>query len=129
MTNSTLVICTALSSFGFRASFVLRHLDFVIAFSLRLFDQEARRRGLGAAVVLALENRGRISRDQLIAGENELRIDAVAGRFINFVAAEVTVNFVFVIVVATERETLPIGRELLVVVQFHQFRGGPPLDR
>ena len=48
--------------------------------------------------------------------QNELRVNGVAGRLINFVAAEVTVKFVFVVVVAAE---VRVSRGRARVFVFH----------
>src|SRR6266850_4174999 len=62
------------------------------------------------AAVLTLENRHRIGRDQLVAFEDELRVDPVACRLINFVPTERAIELVFVAVVEAEIDLLPIGR-------------------
>src|SRR5215470_13292922 len=81
----------------------------------------------GVAPELAFENWWRVRGYQLVALQNELRINPVARRFINLVAAEITVEFVFVIVIAAEIETLAVRGKLLFFIQHHQFCRAPGL--
>src|SRR6266545_5436473 len=71
------------------------------------------------AAELTFENWRRVHGYELVALQNELRINSIARRFINLVAAKVTVEFVFVVVIAAEIETLAIRGELLFFVQHH----------
>src|SRR6266849_3939499 len=70
--------------------------------SLRLFDRVTRLRRVGGTAHLAFENRRRVRRDQFVIFQDELGINSIAGRFVNFVAAEGAVKFVFVIVICAE---------------------------
>src|SRR5437870_4271724 len=74
------------------------------------------------SAILAFENRRWIRRDQLVIRQHEFRINAVARRLVNIVAAKVAVEFVFVIVVEAEIYLLTIGRELVVFVEHHELR-------
>src|ERR1044071_2245472 len=58
-----------------------------------------------AAAHLASEDRRWSGGNKLVPLQNELRINSVARRLIHFVATEVAVELVFVIVIATEFET------------------------
>src|ERR1700688_4316803 len=84
--------------------------------SLRFLDSVTRYRGLGSRVHLALENGRRIGRDDFVTFQDELGIDGVAGRFVNFVATEIALEFVFVIIVAAKTKTFAIGREFLLLI-------------
>src|SRR5438067_11899691 len=68
-------------------------------------------------------------RDQLVIFQDEFRINRVAGGLVNLVAAEVTIAFVFVIVVAAEVEFLAIGGEFLLFIQLVELRFTPRLAR
>src|SRR5436190_4975139 len=88
---------------------------------LGLFYLGSPDRGTGAIVVLAFENGRRVGRDQLVAFQDELLVKAVAGGLVNGLAAEVTLQFVFVIVVAAERPGFAVGRELFLFVENHEL--------
>src|SRR5438094_6190290 len=60
--------------------------------------------------------------------QNKLRVNRVAGRLVNLVAAEVAVKFVFVVVVAAEVEFLAVGREFLFFIQHDKLRFAPGLS-
>src|SRR5947207_4860033 len=76
---------------------------------------------------LAGKNRRRIGRDQLVIFQDEFRINRVTGGLVNLVAAEVTIEFVFVIVVAAEVEFLAVGGEFLLFIQHDELRFTPQL--
>src|SRR4030095_8047586 len=97
--------------------------------SLRLFYHVTEIFGGGVATELTFKNWRRVHGYQLVALQNELRIDSIARRFINLVAAKVTVEFVFVVVIAAEFETLSVRGELLFFIQHHQFCRAPGLAR
>src|SRR6266699_189365 len=73
----------------------------------------------GVTTDLTFENWRGVRGDELVAFQNELRINSIARRFINLVAAKVAVEFVFVIVVASDIDTFAIRRKLLFFVQHH----------
>ena len=75
----------------------------------------------GVTTELTFENWRRVHGNQLVALQNELRINSIARRFINLVAAKVAVEFVFVIVIASDIDTFAIWSKLLLFVQHHQF--------
>src|SRR5262249_35192189 len=52
-------------------------------------------------------------------------INSVAGRLIHFVPAEVTVELVFVIVIAPKFEAFAVRRELLFFIEHHQLGCAP----
>jgi hypothetical protein len=78
---------------------------------------------------LAFENWRWIRGNELVALQNELWINAIACRFVNLVAAKVTVEFVFVIIIASEIETLAVRGKFLFLIQHHQFCCAPGLTR
>src|SRR6266576_4268830 len=92
--------------------FVIRAPSFSL--KLRFLDLIPAHLSLGAAGKLAGENRRRVGRNDLVAFQDKLRVDGVAGGFVDLVAAEVTVELVFVIIVAPELEALAIGGQLLL---------------
>src|SRR5438552_8802079 len=96
---------------------------------LRFFDLVSAHLGLGAPGELAGENRWRVGRNNLVALQDEFRVDGIAGRLVNVFAAEVTIELVFVIVVAPEIEALAIWGQLLLLVQHYQLRFAPGLPR
>ena len=49
----------------------------------------------------------------MVALQDELRINSIARWFINLVAAKITVEFVFVIVIAAKFEAFAIGCQFL----------------
>src|SRR5439155_9631683 len=114
-------LCVAL---GFPALSLIRHSS-----KLRFFDEITIYLGLGAPGKLAGKDRRRIGRYQFVVFQDEFRINRVAGGLINLVATEVTIEFVFVIVVAAEVEFLPIRGELLFFIQHHELRFTPRLAR
>src|SRR2546430_5223006 len=61
----------------------------------------------------------------LVALQNKFRINAVACRFIDLVAAEIAIELVFVIVVASEIEAFTIWSKFLFFIQHHQLRCAP----
>src|SRR5215472_1493603 len=81
------------------------------------------------AAHLASEDRRRVGGNQFIAFQNELGIDPVTGGLINFVAAEITVELVLVIVIATELEAFAVGRKFLFLIEHHQLCCAPRLTR
>src|SRR5207249_9600284 len=110
------------ASFGFRASSLIRHSSFELRHSssqLRFLDQITANLSLGAPGKLTRENRWRAGGDELVTLEDKLRINGVAGGLVNLVAAEVTVEFVFVIIIAPEIEALPIRSQLLLFIQHY----------
>src|SRR4051812_15340664 len=100
-----------------------------VSLILRLFDRIARRCSLGAAAHLAFENRRRIRGYQLDFLKNEFGIETVARRLVNSLAAEFAVQFVFVIVVASEVQLLAIRSEFVFFIQHHHLCSGPWLTR
>src|ERR1022692_1168863 len=84
--------------------------------SLRFFDGVTRHSRLRASAHLALENGRRSGRDDFVTFQDELGIDCVACRFVNFVATEIALEFVFVIIVAAETKALAIGCEFLLLI-------------
>src|SRR5712692_2067903 len=96
---------------------------------LRFFDLIATFRRLGTAAILTFENWRWIRRDQFVTFQDKFRIDGVAGGLVNSVAAEVAVEFVFVIVVAAELQLFAIGRDFLFFIQHYQLRRAPRLTR
>src|SRR2546423_1397138 len=86
-------------------------------------------RGAGAIAVLAFENRSRARRDQLVSFQDELGIEAITGRLVNGLAAEVPVESVFVIVVAAETEFLPVRCEFFLFVENDELGRAPRLPR
>src|SRR4030095_5683189 len=109
------------ASLSFTGRAVVRPVAFRL---LRLFDLIS---VLTRAAVLAFENRRRIGRDQLVTRENEFRIDAVARRLVNRVAAEVAIELVFIVVVKAEVYLFAVRRKFLVFVQHDQLRRAPRL--
>src|SRR4029077_12615553 len=77
--------------------------------------------------VLAFEDRRWVGRDQLVTLQDKFRINAVAGRFLDFVAAEPAVKPVLVVVVVPKIHLLGIRREFLVFVQHYQLSCSPRL--
>src|SRR4026208_1316072 len=105
----------------------------VVRFAIRhflkfwFFDFITTDLGLCASGKLTGENRGRIGGDQLVTLEDEFRVDSVAGGLVDLVATKVTVEFVFVIIVAPEIEMFAIGGQLLFLIQHNQLRFAPGL--
>ena len=58
--------------------------------------------GPSAIAKLALENRRRMDRNEFVFLQDELRIEAIAARIVNGVAAKAAVKLVFVIVIKAE---------------------------
>src|SRR5215831_11585062 len=81
------------------------------------------------AAHLASEDRRRIGGNELVALQNELRINPVARRLIHFVATEVAVELVFVIVITTEFEAFTVRRKFLFLIEHNQLRCAPWLPR
>ena len=105
--------------------FVIRAPSFSL--KLRFLDLIPAHLSLGAAGKLAGENRRRVGRNDLVAFEDEFWVNGVAGGLVDLVAAEVTVELVFVIIVAPELEALAIGGQLLLLVQHYELRFAPRL--
>src|SRR5437867_10169309 len=78
---------------------------------------------------LTFKDRRRIGGDQFVPLQNELGINSIARRLVNLVAAEIAVEFVFVVVVAAELEPFAIRRQFLFFIEHDQLRGTPRLDR
>src|SRR6267154_5292155 len=97
--------------------------------SLRFFYHVTEIFCSGVTTELTFENWGRVHGNQLVTLQNELRINSIARRFINLVAAKVAVEFVFVIVIASDVDTFAIWSKLLFFVQHHQFCRAPGLAR
>src|ERR1043166_239433 len=74
---------------------------------------------------LASEDRRRVGGNELISFQNELWINPIASGLVYFVATEVAVELVFVIVVATELETFTVRRKLLFLIKHHHLRCAP----
>src|SRR5438067_3397839 len=108
----------------FPALSLIRH-----SLKLRFFDEITIYLSLGAPGKLAGKDRRRIGRYQFVVFQDEFRINRVAGGLVNLVATEVTIEFVFVIIVAAEVEFLPIRSELLFFIQHHELRFTPRLAR
>src|SRR5262245_40545266 len=97
--------------------------------SLRLFYHVTKIFLGGVATDLTFENWRWVGGYQLVAFQNELRINSVARRLINLVAAKVTVEFIFVTVIASDIDAFAIWGKLLFFVQPHEFCRAPGLAR
>src|SRR5262249_7515330 len=96
---------------------------------LRFFHDVPQIGWIRATAHLASENWCRVRGNEFVAFQHELRIDPIARGLIDFVAAEITVEFVFVIVVATELETFAVRRKFLFFIKHHQLCCAPWLTR
>src|SRR5215475_3981628 len=85
--------------------------------------------GWTATAHLASEDGDRSGGNELVSLQNELRINPIARWLIHFVATEVTVELVLVIVIATEFEAFTVGRKFLFLVEHNQLRCAPWLPR
>src|SRR5262245_29369672 len=110
----------------FNSSFDIRNSSFA---SFRFFHNVSQIGWTRVTGHLASENRRRVCGNEFIAFQNELWINSVAGRLIDFVAAEVTIELVFVIVIASDIDAFTVRREFLFLVQHHQFCRAPWLTR
>src|SRR4051794_26417180 len=85
--------------------------------------------GWRATTHLALEDRRRSSGSKLVSLQNEFWINPVASGFIHFVATEVAVKFVFVVVIAPEFQTFAVWRKFDFFIKHHQLCCAPWLAR
>src|SRR4051794_534111 len=97
--------------------------------SFRLFYYVAQIGLTGATGHLAPENWRRVHGNEFVPFQNELRINSVARRLIDFVAAEITEKLVFVIVIAAEFEAFAVRGKFLLFVEHDQLRCAPWLTR
>src|SRR5438874_8531457 len=104
--------------FELRTSSLIRHSSFL---QLRFFDLIPAHLSLRAPRELTGENRGRVGRKDLVAFQDEFWVDGVAGGLVDLVATKVTVELVFVIIVAPEIEAFAIGGQLLLLIQHNQL--------
>ena len=65
--------------------------------------------------------------DQLVARENELGVELIAGRLIHRISAETAAESVFVIIVRTQFSRLPVRREFCLLVHHDESRRRPRL--
>ena len=86
-------------------------------------------RGPGAIGKLALENWRRTDRNEFVFLQDELRIEAIAPRIVNGVAAKAAVKLVFVIVIKAEIQLFAVRCELFLLVEHDQLRSAPGLTR
>src|SRR4029077_9847902 len=97
--------------------------------SFRFFYHVTQIRRTGVSSELAFENWRRVGGNQFVALQNKFRVNSVACRLAYPVAAEGTIELVFVIVVAPEIEAFTIWSKFLLFVQHHQLRCAPRLTR
>src|ERR1041384_6289452 len=102
--------------------FVIRHSGIRDSLSFRFFDNVPQIGWIGAAAHLASEDRRRICRDDLVTLQHELWINPIARRLIHFIAAKITVELVFVVVIAADLQTLAVGRKFFFLVEHYHLR-------
>src|SRR5258708_30471048 len=81
--------------------------------SLRFFYHVTEIFCSGVTTELTFENWGRVHRNQLVSLQNALRINSIARRVINLVAAKVAVEFVFGIVMPPNSATFRFCTKIL----------------
>ena len=70
-----------------------------------------------------------IGAEEFVAGEDEFRIEAVAGRFIDHVPAEKSLQSVIVVVVGADLSSGAIGGDFALLVHHNELCGFPRLSR
>src|SRR4029079_308034 len=81
--------------------------------------------GWRATINLAFDDRRGSSGNKLIPLQNEFWINPVASGLIHFVATEVAVKFVFVVIVAAEFQTFAVWCKFAFFIKHHQLCCAP----